>query len=243
MSAETYFADCSVDEQILHAPRRATSKTRTTCKSVAHGQQTYTLDSEKEESCQDAATSYLVSNSQVEALLCDLTRHIDACMRRKNELHHDIQTTLTKARARYVSGGTASALVSMRRIAKLRVELARVGACRCRLMEIFVQVKAEFQKYEGATISHDEDDEQDDDDDNDDDDDDDDDEDVEEDDDDDNDDEMSETCECGEDYSHQSQLIDLDLDFFRLAMEQTVQRIHAPKHVKQTDEDLLEELA
>eukprot|EP00977_Amphora_coffeiformis_P021251 scaffold9085_cov215-Amphora_coffeaeformis.AAC.19 len=176
-----------------------------------------------------SATLHMVSGSQVETLLCNLTRHVSACMKRKNELYHDIRTSFAKARARYVSGGTASALVSMRRVAKLRIALARVAACRCALMEIFVQVKAEFQQDEDTTSSHHDDDDME--------------EEEEEESDDESDDDMSDTCHYGDDnYAQQPQLIDLELDFFRSAMEQAVQGIHAPRQVEKTDEELLQEL-
>ena len=161
----------------------------------------------------------LASESQVELLLIDLSRHVKVCMERKNELHQVIRKSFAKAKARYSSGGTASALVSMRRIAKLRLELARLGVCRCTLMEIFVQVKTELQQHDDKPTSDDDSDG---------------DEDYE-------DEGSTASSRCHEHF--QPQLVDLELEFFRSAMEQAVQAIHAPKRIERTDQELLKELA
>lgn len=96
---------------------------------------------------QSDSTISLASQSEVECLLIDISDSIGACIKRKNEIRLDIKNTSQKAKARYASGGVTSALISMRRVHKLRHELVRLAAKRCKLMEIFLQVQTESPSF------------------------------------------------------------------------------------------------
>lgn len=86
------------------------------------------------------------SEAQIEEVLLEVTKLVHACMKRRNEVQKHLGFTLDKARARYSSGGTSSALVSMRRVDKLRAELTKLAAKWCKLMEVFVQVQVELEQ-------------------------------------------------------------------------------------------------
>lgn len=91
-------------------------------------------------------TFRLNSESEVDRLLIQLEALVNGSIKRKNELRQRVKKSLDKAKARYVSGGSTSALVSMRRVQKMRMEEARVSALRCKLLGIFVQIQAELEE-------------------------------------------------------------------------------------------------
>lgn len=91
-------------------------------------------------------TLCLSNESEVEHLLLQLGKLVSGSIRRKNELRQRVKKSLEKAKARYVSGGSTSAVVSMRQVQKLRMEEARQGAHWCKLMGIFVQIQAELDE-------------------------------------------------------------------------------------------------
>lgn len=88
----------------------------------------------------------LNSESEVELLLLQLGELVNGSIKRRNELRHRVHKSLEKAKARYVSGGSTSAVVSMRQVQKMRIEEARQGALWCKLMGIFVQIQAELDE-------------------------------------------------------------------------------------------------
>ena len=90
----------------------------------------------------------LVSESQIERLTLDISNQISECMQRKNKLQVDLRKCLEKTKARYACGGQGSALVSMRRVQKLRNEIARLTSMRCVLLELRVQMQMEIQRFE-----------------------------------------------------------------------------------------------
>lgn len=91
-------------------------------------------------------TVCLASQEQIEALMLKLTKLVDECVKRRNKLLVDLGCTLEKAKARYASGGSLSALISMRKVQKLRVEVAHLSSTRCKLMAIFVKVQVELEQ-------------------------------------------------------------------------------------------------
>ena len=91
-------------------------------------------------------TLCLNNESEVERLLIQLEALLNGSIKRKNELRQRVKKSLDKAKARYVSGGSTSALVSMRRVQKMRMEEALQGALWCKLMGIFVQIQAELDE-------------------------------------------------------------------------------------------------
>ena len=89
-------------------------------------------------------TFCLSDQSEVERLLFQLGELLNGSIKRKNELRRRVQKSLEKAKARYVSGGSTSAVVSMRQVQKLRIEEVRHRAFWCKLMGIFLQIQAEL---------------------------------------------------------------------------------------------------
>ena len=91
-------------------------------------------------------TLCLNDESEVERLLIQLGELVNGSIKRKNELRHRVQKSLEKAKARFVSGGSTSALVSMRQVQKIRMEEVRQGALWCKLMGLFIQIQAELDE-------------------------------------------------------------------------------------------------
>lgn len=107
-----------------------------------------TFDDCSEELSSTTSSSFyvnLASESEVEKLLLKLDKLVKASIRRKNELNRNVRNSLEKAKARYSSGGSTSALVSMRQVQKMRIEAAHHGANWCKLMGIFLQIQAELE--------------------------------------------------------------------------------------------------
>lgn len=107
-----------------------------------------------EESLEDCtASSYqptlsFVSGSQVESLMLEISNMVSECIEQKNALRAELVSTLAKAKARYASGGKVSALISMRRVHKIRKTISGLLSTRCSLMELLVQVQTEIQRFQ-----------------------------------------------------------------------------------------------
>lgn len=101
------------------------------------------VDGDTESSC-----LCLVSETQIESLTLDISKQISECMQRKNMLQADLRQCLEKTKARHACGGQGSALVSMRRVQKLRNEITQLTSMRCVLLELRVQLQVEIQRFE-----------------------------------------------------------------------------------------------
>ena len=94
----------------------------------------------------DGTTLRLENESEVERLLLELGILVNGSIKRKNDLRRKVHKRLEKAKARYTSGGSTSALVSMRQVQKMRMQEACERARWCKLLGIFVQIQAELEE-------------------------------------------------------------------------------------------------
>ena len=79
-------------------------------------------------------------------LLAELQRRIETTKVEKQQLKQRIKNRLQLAQARYEGGGSASALVSMRRVQKLRSDLVRIASVESELMEMHNGILSKLER-------------------------------------------------------------------------------------------------
>lgn len=93
-----------------------------------------------------AAPTSFSNESHAIRLLAELQRRIETTKVQKQQLKQNIKNRLQLAQARYEGGGSASALVSMRRVQKLRFDLVRLASVESQLMELHNGILSKLER-------------------------------------------------------------------------------------------------